>query len=371
MTGPAFSSLIGTLTKAAIGRQQGEQKNQENEKQDFTSALALLRQRQADEQQRAVQQATIAHLAAQTNKLNQPDQETFGTPFSGRDEAGEGMFERGNRGTNRRIPGLLGPAKPEKEATISHDYTVNGQHVPVRIVGGSIMDLTGAPIDPKTVKPFGNRGTLKPPVADAKQGTGSTMSGQTMQTMGRMGTSFNDLKQSIDQMEKMENDPAFRQKLTSMSKAGMAGAEAHPNADAHGLGGFLSNVGGQYLAGKAQENLDPDLNTYLNLKQRVGTAFTELLPRPNQQLLQIEKGLSGIDVGWNPQLLSGVQGRRRGGLDVLQNILSAQGMVDEQGNITGKKSNATQTRSTDKRPAWAANIPEQEWNAYLASKRKP
>jgi len=182
-----------------------------------------------------------------------------------------------------------------------------------------------------------SHGAWKPIPGQGGAGGAGAMSGQTMQTLGRMGTSFNDLSQSIDQMEKMEADPAFRAKLTSLNKAAMAGAETHPNMEAHGLGGFVSNMGGQFLAGKAQEHLDPQLNTYLNLRQRVGTAFTELLPRPNQALLQLEKGMSGIDVGWNDQLMAGVQARRRGGLDVLKNILAQQGMLDENGRVSGKK----------------------------------
>jgi len=197
------------------------------------------------------------------------------------------------------------------------------------------------PSKPAQVVAVDPRDPLHPRVADVPgvtkggvAGAGSP-SGLTMQTMARMGTSYNDLAQSIAQMEKFENDPAFRAKLTASNKALMAAAEAQPNAEAHGITGVLGNAVGQLASGAAQGHLDPELNTYLNLRQRVGTAFTELLPRPNQQLLQIEKGLSGIDVGWNPLLLTGIQGRRRGGLEVLRNILSKQGLVDAQGNVTG------------------------------------
>lgn len=190
-------------------------------------------------------------------------------------------------------------------------------------------------------------------------GAGGALSGITMQTMGRMGTSYNDLAQTIAEMEKMENDPIFRAKLTAWNKSKMAAAETHPNADAHGFGGVFNNALGQFAAGQAQSALDPDLNTYMNLKQRVGTAFTELLPRPNQQLLQIEKGLSGIDVGWNPQLMAGIQARRRGGLEVLQNILSQRGMLDENGHI---KTGASATSSTA--------APAMTFEQWLASKAK-
>lgn len=204
------------------------------------------------------------------------------------------------------------------------------------------QDVTGIlNLDTKQFTPLGGK------AGGGGNGLNGALSGITMQTMGRMGTSYNDLAQTIAEMEKMENDPAFRAKLTAWNKSKMAGAEAHPNADAHGIGGVAGNMLGQFAAGKAQESLDPELNTYLNLKQRVGTAFTELLPRPNQQLLQIEKGLSGIDVGWNPQLMAGIQARRKGGLEVLKNILGQQGMLDESGNIrTGGQRQAAPSGSS-------------------------
>lgn len=174
-------------------------------------------------------------------------------------------------------------------------------------------------------------------------GRGAALSGQTMQTLGRLGMSFNDLKQAIDQMDQFENDPKNLQKMTPARRAIAATSETMPNPEAHGLMGGLNNAAGALLGGIAQQKLsqdDPQFNTYLNNKQRVATAFTELLPRPNQQLLQLEKGLSGADVNWNPTLMGNIQSRRRGGLDVLKNILQQQGMLDESGNMTGMKRGA-------------------------------
>jgi len=54
--------------------------------------------------------------------------------------------------------------------------------------------------------------------------------------------------------------------------------------------------------------------------------LTELLPRPNQQMLGIEKGLSAVDVGGNPGNISNVQSRRRGALQMLQGIMQHGGI---------------------------------------------
>lgn len=178
----------------------------------------------------------------------------------------------------------------------------------------------------------------------AKAGTAGALSGQTMQTLGRLGMSYNDLKQTLDQMDAYENKPGNLANQSIGKQMLGAGSEMHPKQDASGLMSGLGNMVAAGVAAGAQKKLgadDPEYRTYLANKQRVATAFTELLPRPNQQLLQLEKGLSGVDVGWNPDLLKNVQQRRRGGLDVLKNILDQQGMLDEQGNMTGKKGAAT------------------------------
>lgn len=174
----------------------------------------------------------------------------------------------------------------------------------------------------------------------AKAGAAAT-SGQTMQTMARMGTSYNDLKQAVDQMDKYENTPGNLAKQTVGKQMLGSASEMHPSQDSHGLTSGISNALASGISAAAQQKLgadDPEYRTYLNNKQRVATAFTELLPRPNQQLLQLEKGLSGADIGWNPQLMANIQARRRGGLDVLKNILNESGMLDANGNVTGKKS---------------------------------
>jgi hypothetical protein len=315
-------------TQAAGAYQQGQADKSKRETQDLLQQIQLARQAQSDKMQRDLQQAQIGNYQSETAARLAPKP---AEPFT----LGKGQRRYGPDG---KMVAEGAPEDPKAPLPGTPEWKAYKQ-----------WEYANAPQGVTYIKGEGDQGqpqyfagttkgtpSLKPMDVNAPQtGKGSALSGITMQTMGRMGTSYNDLKQTIDEMEKMENDPKFRSKLSAYSKSLMAGAETHPNADAHGAGGFASNMLGQYASGLAQKSLDPDLNTYLNLKQRVGTAFTELLPRPNQQLLQIEKGLSGIDVGWNPQLMTGIQARRRGGLDVLANILSQQGMLDESGNVTG------------------------------------
>lgn len=350
--GAILQGLLNSATAARTGQLQGQQVANQRATQDAIQQIV---------QQRAMQQAELADQLkrAQINTLTNP-------PAKGADF----HYENRSDGTYR-INSLTGEAAkvggvPGTAPTwTTFNAMVSGKpSVLKRDAQGNIADLLGRPVDPNQIAPYTPpvQSAFTFPVVDGPNGPvlakantktgevvptdigksqagagsgGGALSGLTMQTMARMGTSFNDLSQAVDQMDRMENDPAFRAKLTAYNKALMAGAEAQPNAEAHGLGGMLSNMAGQLASGKAQQSLDPDLNTYLNLKQRVGTAFTELLPRPNQQLLQIEKGLSGIDVGWNPELLKGIQARRQGGLNVLKNILSHQGMLDENGQVSG------------------------------------
>ena len=343
LLGPALT----VATQSAGTYQQGQANAQQAQTQALMQQIALKRQADQDALRAALQTAQTGEANARTNVLNNPppkggDFELLSRP--------DGVF-RVNKATGeeQKLSGIAGTPTPRVLK-----MGKNGQYVSIDPATG--LDASGKPVE-GYIAPVQSSFTF--PVVDSPNGpvlakantkTGEVvptdigkspvsaggaggLSGITMQTMARMGTSYNDLTQAVDQMDRMENDPAFRAKLTTYNKALMAGAETQPNAEAKGLGGLVSNMAGQYAAGHAQQALDPDLNTYLNLRQRVGTAFTELLPRPNQQLLQIEKGLSGIDVGWNPELLKGIQTRRQGGLTVLKNILSKQGMIDAQGNL--------------------------------------
>ncbi len=163
------------------------------------------------------------------------------------------------------------------------------------------------PTKPETVEvshPDGSKtleaktpGMQTAPASEAKQ-TPALM----IATMNRLGLSEGDISAAIEQMDKAENDPEFRRQLTVWNKMKSAAATTKQDEHATGALGVINNMIGAGISGAAQQSLRdfPALSTYLRNKEVVGTAATEILPRPNQQLLQIEKGLSGIDINWNP-----------------------------------------------------------------------
>ncbi len=187
-----------------------------------------------------------------------------------------------------------------------------------------------APTKPETVEvahPDGSKtletkapGMQTAPATEAKQ-TPALM----IATMNRLGLSEGDISAAIEQMDKAENDPEFRKQLTVWNKMKSAAATTKQDEHATGATGVINNMLGAGVSGAAQQSLRdfPALSTYLRNKEVVGTAATEILPRPNQQLLQIEKGLSGIDINWNPDLITDVQSRRHRMRDMLHASLQA------------------------------------------------
>ena len=351
--GAILQGLLNSATAARTGQLQGQQIANQKATTDAIQQIVQQRAQDAAEIERRLKSAQAGEADARTNLLLHPPAKAPEYDYQ-TDQGGNVVAINKNDPTDVKPIMVNGqpfkakvPNRPSSVFQGPHgevQWVAQGDPIPAgfkpyappqapQIMQGT--DPTGGPAFFRVPKFGGPAEPVSGMTPNPTGGGASGLSGLTMQTMARMGTSFNDLSQAVDQMDRMENDPAFRAKLTAYNKALMAGAEAQPNAEAHGIGGMLSNMAGQLASGKAQQSLDPDLNTYLNLKQRVGTAFTELLPRPNQQLLQIEKGLSGIDVGWNPELLKGIQARRQGGLNVLRNILSHQGMLDENGQVSG------------------------------------
>ena len=47
----------------------------------------------------------------------------------------------------------------------------------------------------------------------------------------------------------------------------------------------------------------------------------------------MEKGISGTDAGWTPDIIASVQDRRRGGLNIIKGILSGQGYIGPTGEF--------------------------------------
>lgn len=158
-------------------------------------------------------------------------------------------------------------------------------------------------------------------------------------SMNRLGLAENDISSAIEAMERDENDPAFREELTAVTQALAAAAQTTPDPHPHGVTGAVNNIGGTLIAGQAQKIMQehPRVATYMRNKRIVGTAATEILPRPNQQLLAIEQGLSGIDVSWNPELIKDVQHRRRMMRDMLHESLQSTPLAGKTGSRTATK----------------------------------
>jgi hypothetical protein len=205
---------------------------------------------------------------------------------------------------------------------------------------------------------------------EPKKGSTSALSGQTMQTLGRMGMSYNDLQQTIARMDAYENDSNNLKRLTPTQQTVGAVSEFHPNPEAKGIAGMAGNAAGTFFGARAQQSLaqnDPKYRQYLLDKQRVAMAFTELLPRPNQQLLQMEKGVSGADAGWTPDILQSIQTRRQGGLDVLKGILSGQGYIDANGTFVSLPQGGGRGRGGGSNQAGGLTTRAQQlWDAAVA-----
>lgn len=341
---------VSPYALAAIhGQQARDEADQDRALRQLYQVNADRRAELASQLQQQVGQANIDKIGAQTTKLQQPipaavkyqtdDQgNVVGLPTKLAPGQDITPMQTGVKTQLKPLPPMkIDPNSPQGIAAAGEKAGVIAKaKAPYATPKNPPLVKTMNPDGSVTYTPAPQAVGMAAPVA----GGAGALSGQTMQTLGRLGMSFNDLKQAIDQMDRYENTPGNLAKQTAMKQALGAASEAHPSQEAHGLMGALNNAAGAFVGAKAQEKIgkdDPEYRTYLNNKQRVATAFTELLPRPNQQLLQLEKGLSGADVGWNPDLIKNIQARRRGGLDVLKNILAQQGMVNDQGEMTGAK----------------------------------
>lgn len=184
----------------------------------------------------------------------------------------------------------------------------------------SAVDADGHPIiiNTTTGQEQSGQGTPKGAAAGTKPG-----SAQSAMALQRLGMSLGDVESAISEMDKFENDPKMRAKLTAYQQAAGSASQVVPDDHAHGLMGVLNNAAGSLASSAARKTLDPDLQQYIRNRQRVGLAFTEALPRPNQALLGMEKGLSGIDAGgFSDPIIADVQARRKMGAAQLRAAIS-------------------------------------------------
>lgn len=186
---------------------------------------------------------------------------------------------------------------------------------------------------------------------------GKGMSGQTMQALQRTAQSYGDLGATVKDMEDFENNADNLKRVNQYSALGNLAMQDVPTDAANGVLG----AGGRYITktmvNAAREKLSkefPEYMDYLNKAKRTGLAFTEVLPRPNRDLLHIEMGLSGVDAGASdtPDLVKSIQARRQNGLQTFRQILGGQGYLDPQtGAFTIASGGATGGRSQGAGPS--------------------
>jgi hypothetical protein len=123
-----------------------------------------------------------------------------------------------------------------------------------------------------------------------------------------------------------------KKSITPAMMAAGAAANVTQNPEAHGLTGLINNAAGSAVSGLANKAIaksDPDYQRYVNLLNSMSLAMTEVLPRPTQQILGIEKGINTAKAGDPPERLADIQHR----LDLAYEFLfsNPEGMLQKGG----------------------------------------
>ena len=189
---------------------------------------------------------------------------------------------------------------------------------------------------------------------DTEQKRKGGIAGSTMTTLAKIATFYGDLGDALKQMTTFENDKKNLARIAQY--AGLANLAMQDVKTAQ-TGSLFDALGRQITAqqiANAQVQLQSefkDYYTYLQLVKRTGLAFTEVLPRPNRDLLSIEMSLSGVGAGAvdSPQLIKNIQDRRERGFETYKQILTKAGYIDPE---TGMFiANGTATPFTPQNPS--------------------
>jgi len=195
---------------------------------------------------------------------------------------------------------------------------------------------------------------------DTEQKRKGGIAGNTMVTLARVATFYGDLGDALKQMTTFENDKKNLARIAEY--AGLANLAMQDVKTAQ-TGSLFDAIGRQITAqqiANAQVKLQSefkDYYTYLQLVKRTGLAFTEVLPRPNRDLLAIEMSLSGVGAGAvdSPQLIKNIQDRRERGFETFKQILTKAGYIDPE---TGMFiANGTTTPPVPQNPPTASGKP--------------
>jgi hypothetical protein len=361
----ALSPLVTAGTQAATGALAGQQQADQTNQKNLLTQIDLLRQQHKQEQDDALHASTIGLQGFQGQEYSQRikqqqqqmDQETYlhSPEFQTALEAAKGGDKQAKALVMARIAGHPSAASvreyiegPKKQFKATQDktglWTSMDEATGLDVNGKQIQGMV--PRDPNATKDsfqlvqdaksgqwyrVRKEGPEGPVGAFAPQGKGGAVSAsaQTMSALSRMKQVSADLASRIPQLESYE-DPKSEYNITKagMSDIGLGGmADVTPSAEAHGFPGLFNNGVGALGAGLAKKQLGstPAGQAYRNYTQggkAVGLGLTEILPRPNNALLGIERDLSITDPGaYNPILVQNVQQRRRTAKKAIDAIL--------------------------------------------------
>lgn len=123
-----LSSALTVGTQAAGAQQAGLAQRGQRETQDLLQRIQLARQQNEDVLNQRLKGAQIKNYESLAADRNTPPDETFGAPVPMTINGEPGMFERGNRGTLRRVPGAVPyeppPAPPRTTTTTTQTKTL-------------------------------------------------------------------------------------------------------------------------------------------------------------------------------------------------------------------------------------------------------
>jgi len=195
---------------------------------------------------------------------------------------------------------------------------------------------------------------------DIEQQRKGGVAGNTMMTLARTAQSYGDLSGSLDKMKAFENNKDNLAKIAQYAGlANMAMQDVKTAQTGSLLDAFGRRITAQQIA-NAQVELQANFKDYwqyLQLVKRTGLALTEVLPRPNRDLLGLEMSLSGVGAGAvdSQDYIKDVQDRRDRAYNTFKQILTQTGNIDPETGMFIAKSTATS--STPQSPPTASGKP--------------
>lgn len=197
-------------------------------------------------------------------------------------------------------------AKANEKARLEYGQLPNQQSFVFPTVTGPNGEQVVARANTKT-------GEIAPTDVAAKAGgTEGERAGMAAAFLSRLKMGKADFDNGMNFIRNYHEQLSKNNTITPAMMAASAAANVQPNPEAHGLTGILNNAGGSVVAGmsnKALAKTDPTYQRYINLLNSMSLAMTEVLPRPTQQILGIEKGINTVKAGDPPERIADIQHR--------------------------------------------------------------